>query len=60
MEFEVSIALNATYASDGSPVFTNQTIAFLLESEDVGYTPHEWVPPIVGGLAYTLPRPPRR
>src|ERR1017187_560966 len=52
MEFEVSIARNATFASDGSLVFTNQTIAFLLESEDALYTPHEWVPAMVGGLAY--------
>ena len=58
MEFEVRIARNATFASDGSLVFTNQTIAFLLESEDVGYTPHEWVPAIVGGLLYSFAEPP--
>jgi hypothetical protein len=55
MEFEVRIARNASFASDGSPVFANQTIALILESDS---TPNEWVPPIVGGLAYTFAEPP--
>ena len=58
MEFEVSIARNATFASDGSLVFTNETIALLLESEDSSYTPQERVPAVVGGLPYTFAEPP--
>ena len=58
MEFEVSIARNATFNSDASPVFTNQTIALLLESEDTSYTPQERVPAVVGGLPYTFAEPP--
>jgi hypothetical protein len=58
MEFEVCISRNATFASDGTLVFTNQDIAFILESEDTTYTPHEYVPPAVGGLLYTFAEPP--
>jgi len=55
MEFEVRIARSATFASDGSPVFTNQTMALILESDS---SPNEWLPAIVGGLAYTFAEPP--
>lgn len=58
MEFEVRIARNATFAFDGAPVFTNQNIGLILESEDSLYVAHEWVPPMVGGLLYTFAEPP--
>jgi len=37
-DFELSISLGATYASDGTPVFTNSTVAILLEGDDTSYT----------------------
>src|SRR5262245_29089153 len=57
-EFELRIARSAKYSSDGTPVFTNNTIALVFESEDMNYTPKEWVPPLVGGLVYTFAEPP--
>jgi hypothetical protein len=49
--FEVRISRNATYAN-GTPVFTNNTIAIFLESsESAG---NEWFPNITGGLTYTF------
>src|SRR5213593_1559542 len=56
-EFELRIARNATYASDATPVFAGDTIALLLESETVSFTPTEWVPPVAGGLVYTFASP---
>jgi hypothetical protein len=53
MDFELSISRNATYASDSSPVFANDTIAVLLEGDDTTYASVEFVPPS-GGLAYTF------
>ena len=52
MDFELSISLGATYASDGTPVFTNSTIAILLEGDDTSYTSVEFV--TSGGLVYAL------
>ncbi len=57
-EFELRIALNATNASDATPVFAGDTIALVLESETVSFTPTEWVPPVAGGLVYTFASPP--
>jgi len=57
-EFEARISRTATFTSDGTSVFTNDTIAIILESEDSSYTPHEYVPPIAGGLVYTFAEPP--
>jgi len=59
-DFELEISLGATYASDSTPVFTNSTIAILLEGDDTSYVNVEFVPPS-GGLVYTLastPTPP--
>jgi len=53
MDFELAISRNATYASDNSPVFANNTIAVLLEGDNTSYTSVEFVPPS-GGLAYTF------
>jgi hypothetical protein len=57
-EFEVRISRAATYASDGEPVFTSETIAFLLEAEDSSWTPVEFAPSDPGGLSYTFAAPP--
>ena len=59
-DFELSISLGATYASDSTPVFANSTIAILLEGDDTSYANVEFVPPS-GGLVYTFaptPTPP--
>ena len=52
MDFELSISLGATYASDGTPVFTSSTVAILLEGDDTTYAPVEFV--VNGGLVYAL------
>jgi hypothetical protein len=57
MDYELAISLGATYASDGAPVFTGNTIAILLEGDTVSYSPVEFVPPS-GGLVYTFASPP--
>jgi len=57
-EFEVRVSRRTTYVSDGTLAFTNGTIAIILESEDSSYTPHEYVPPMTGGLVYTFAEPP--
>lgn len=53
MDFELAISRNATYASDNSLVFANNTIAVLLEGDDTTYTSVEFVP-ASGGLSYTF------
>jgi Bacterial Ig-like domain/Immunoglobulin I-set domain len=57
-EFEVRISRNATYASDGTPVFTNNTIAVELESDNSSFVNIEWFPPSAGGVVYTFENPP--
>lgn len=57
MDYEIAISLGATYGSDGTPVFTNGTIAVLLEGDNTGYVSTALVPPF-GGLVYTLASPP--
>jgi hypothetical protein len=57
-EFEIRISRNATYASDSTPVFASDTIAFVLESDNSSFANIEWVPPTAGGLAYTFATPP--
>ena len=52
-DFELEISLGATYASDSTPVFTNSTIAILLEGDNSSYVNEEFVPPS-GGLVYTF------
>ena len=51
-DFELSISRGATYAS-GTPVFTNGTIAILLEGDDTYFANVEFVPPS-SGLLYTF------
>lgn len=53
MDFELAISRNATYASDGSPVFANNTISILLEGDDTSYNNVEFAPPS-GGITYTF------
>ncbi|HVU08997.1 MAG TPA: immunoglobulin domain-containing protein [Verrucomicrobiae bacterium] len=53
MDYELSISLGATFASDNTPVFPSNTIAILLEGDDTGYNNVEFVPP-TGGLVYTF------
>jgi len=53
--FEARISRNATYASDGTPVFTGNTIALMLEAEDTNYNSVEFAPTNgSGGLVYTF------
>ena len=56
-DFEFSISLGATYASDGTPVFATNTIALLLEGDNTSYASTEYAPPS-GGLVYTFATPP--
>ena len=51
-EFEVRISRNATYALNGAPVFTNNTIAIFLESSES--SGNEWFPNVTGGLLYAF------
>jgi hypothetical protein len=51
LDFEVSISLAATYASDSTLVFTNDTIAILFEGDNTSYNNVEFAPPS-GGLVY--------
>jgi hypothetical protein len=58
MDFELSVSRGATYATSDNPVFTNSTIAILLEGDTVSYTSVEFAPTF-GGLIYTFaPAPP--
>lgn len=52
-EFECRISRTATYNSDGLPVFTSPSIAFVLEAE-IAFTPTEWAPALIGGVPYTF------
>ncbi len=57
-EFEVRIARNAAYGSDGAPVFVSDTFALLLESEDSHFVRQDTAPD-TEGLVYTFaPAPP--
>jgi hypothetical protein len=63
MDFELSISLGAAYALNGSPVFTNDTIALVFEGDTPSYVNVEFVPSPEGsgGLVYTFapaPSPP--
>ncbi|HYG23106.1 MAG TPA: Ig-like domain-containing protein [Verrucomicrobiae bacterium] len=57
-EFEVRISRNATYVTDGVPVFAAETIAFVLESDNASFVNVEWAPKVAGGLPYTFEAPP--
>ncbi len=52
-DFELAISLGATYASDSTPVFANNTIAILLEGDNTSYANAEFAPP-AGGMVYSL------
>jgi Immunoglobulin domain len=56
LDFELAISRGATYASDNSLVFTNDTIAIVLEGDDTSYASVEFV--ATGGLIYTFASPP--
>jgi hypothetical protein len=51
-DFELAISRGATYASDNTLVFANDTIAILLEGDDTNYASVEFV--VSGGLVYTF------
>ena len=53
MDFELSISLGATFASDNTLVFASNTIALLLEGDNTSYANVEFAPPS-GGMVYTL------
>jgi hypothetical protein len=57
-DYEVRISRHATDASDGSPVFNSDTIAFILEAEASNFARQDTAPDIEG-IEYTLtPAPP--
>ncbi|HTA31624.1 MAG TPA: immunoglobulin domain-containing protein, partial [Candidatus Cybelea sp.] len=60
LDFELSISLGATFAMDGTEVFSNSTIAIVLEGDDTNYVNTEFVPSPEGsgGLVYTFASPP--
>ena len=56
-DFELCISLAATYISDGTPVFANNTIALLLEGDNTSYANTAFAP-TSGGFVYTFaPKP---
>ena len=57
VDFELRISRAATYASDGAAVFTESTIAILLESENTSFTAVDLAPD-TGGIVYTFVNPP--
>ena len=52
-DFEFRISRNATYASDGMPVFTAPAIGLVFDAENTSFQTVDTVPD-VGGLLYTL------
>ena len=52
-DFEIAISLSAAYASDSTLVFTNSTIAVLLEGDNASYANTEFAPSS-GGLVYSF------
>ena len=52
-DFEVRISRQATKVTDGLPVFTSDTIAFILEAEDANFARQDTAPDIEG-ISYTL------
>ena len=44
MDFELSISLGATFATDNTAVFASNTIALLLEGDNTGYAPTAFAP----------------
>ena len=52
-DFEIAISLGATDASDGTQIFTNSTIALLLEGDNTSYANTIFAPPS-GGFVYTF------
>src|SRR5688572_11305260 len=55
--FELRISRAATYASDSATVFTESTIAILLESENTSFVAVDTAPDS-GGIVYTFANPP--
>ena len=53
LDYELSISLGATFASDNSLVFASNTIAILLEGDNTFYNNVEFAPPS-GGFVYTF------
>jgi hypothetical protein len=53
MDYELSISLGATFASDNTLVFSSNTIAILLEGDNTFYNNVEFAPPS-GGMVYTF------
>jgi hypothetical protein len=56
-DFEMRISRKATYASDSTPVFAGDTIAFILESEDTNFARQD-IAPDSEGVEYTFTTPP--
>jgi hypothetical protein len=52
-DFEFRFSRHATYAGDGLPVFTGDTISFIFESENTGFVTKDTAPD-TGGFSYTF------
>jgi len=55
-DFEFRFSRNATYAEDGLPVFTTNSITFALEAESSGFATKD-IAPDTGGFLYTFASP---
>ena len=53
LDYELSISLGATFATDNTLVFASNTIAILLEGDNTFYNNVEFAPP-TGGMVYTF------
>src|SRR5262245_18238962 len=58
IDFEVRISRAATFVSDGLPVFTGDSIAVLLESENASFVAVDLAPDIGEPLTYDFATPP--
>src|SRR5204863_3964752 len=52
-DFEFRFSRNATYASDGLPVFTTNSLTFALEAESAGFATKD-IAPDSGGFIYSI------
>ncbi|MBI2927118.1 MAG: hypothetical protein HYY24_15590 [Verrucomicrobia bacterium] len=56
-EFECRVSRHASYQTDGKPVFTSNTVAILLEAENLSYVTRDTAPD-VDTFVYTFQAPP--
>ena len=58
VDFELRISRAAMYASDSAPVFTESTIAILLESENTSFVAVDLAPDTGSSIIYSFANPP--